>query len=208
LQQVTRSEGAGGDSDSRTGSRWGGQPRGAGDRSPRQGDAESRGHPQRQGPAARRKIDPAERDLLRVLIQDRSWIDRAAREVPGDWFETAPFREVYEALRRSPENVGSPVFLEELSPSAQKAYAWLDRREAKYGLPDPDRTYEGAVGSLQIRALRREWNTLVRRMRAEIPADEYDALIQKRKALKAEIAARMPEELVKRQHRGVDPDAR
>ena len=49
---------------------------------------------------------------------------------------------------------------------------------------------------------------LVRRMRAEIPADEYDALIQKRKALKAEIAARMPEELVKRQHRGVDPDAR
>ena len=208
LQQVTRSEGAGGDSDSRTGSRWGGQPRGAGDRSPRQGDAGSRGHPQREGPAARRKIDPAERDLLRVLIQDRSWIDRAAREVPGDWFETAPFREVYEALRRSPENVGSPVFLEELSPSAQKAYAWLDRREAKYGLPDPDRTYEGAVGSLQIRALRREWNTLVRRMRAEIPADEYDALIQKRKALKAEIAARMPEELVKRQHRGVDPDAR
>jgi len=208
LQQVTRTEGAGGDSDSRTGSRWGAQPRGAGDRSPRQGDAGSRGHAQRQGPAARRKIDPAERDLLRVLIQDRSWIDRAAREVPGDWFETAPFREVYEALRRSPENVGSPVFLEELSPSAQKAYAWLDRREAKYGLPDPDRTYEGAVGSLQIRALRREWNTLVRRMRAEIPADEYDALIQKRKALKAEIAARMPEELVKRQHRGVDPDAR
>jgi DNA primase len=208
LQQVTRTEGAGGDSDSRTGSRWGGQPRGAGDRSSRQGDAGSRGHPQREGPAARRKIDPAERDLLRVLIQDRSWIDRAAREVPGDWFETAPFREVYEALRRSPENVGSPVFLEELSPSAQKAYAWLDRREAKYGLPDPDRTYEGAVGSLQIRALRREWNTLVRRMRAEIPADEYDALIQKRKALKAEIAARMPEELVKRQHRGVDPDAR
>ena len=208
LQQITRTEGAGSDSDSRTGSRWGGQPRGAGDRSPRQGDAGSRGHPQREGPAARRKIDPAERDLLRVLIQDRSWIDRAAREVPGDWFETAPFREVYEALRRSPENVGSPVFLEELSPSAQKAYAWLDRREAKYGLPDPDRTYEGAVGSLQIRALRREWNTLVRRMRAEIPADEYDALIQKRKALKAEIAARMPEELVKRQHRGVDPDAR
>jgi len=208
LQQVTRTEGAGSDSDSRTGSRWGGQPRGTGDRSPRQGDAGSRGHPQREGPAARRKIDPAERDLLRVLIQDRSWIDRAAREVPGDWFETAPFREVYEALRRSPENVGSPVFLEELSPSAQKAYAWLDRREAKYGLPDPDRTYEGAVGSLQIRALRREWNTLVRRMRAEIPADEYDALIQKRKALKAEIAARMPEELVKRQHRGVDPDAR
>jgi DNA primase len=209
LQQVTRTEGAAGDSDNRAGTRWGGQQRGAGDRSQRQGDPASRGHPER-GEAAgpRRKVDPAERDLLRVLIQDRSWIDRAVREVPDDWFETAPLREVYEALRRSPENVGSPVFLEELSPTAQKAYAWLERREAKYGRPDPDRTYEGAVGSLQIRALRREWNTLVRRMRAQIPADEYDALIQKRKALKAEIAARMPEELVKRQHRGVDPDAR
>jgi DNA primase len=212
LQQVTRTERFGGGSDSPAGTRWGGRTRGAGDgpTDPVDSRRRSDGSDQNRlrGGGVRRKVDPAERDLLRVLIQDRSWIDRAAKEVPDDWFETVPFREVYEALRRSPENVGSPVFLEGLSPTAQRAFAWLESREAKYGRPDPDRTYEGAFGVLQVRALRREWNALVRRMRTQISADEYDALVQKRKALKAEIAARMPEELVKRQHRGVDPDAR
>jgi DNA primase len=208
LQQVTRTNGDGGRTDGWSGNRWGSHSRGAGEGSSRQEDG-SRRRPERSERAgARRKVDPAERDLLRVLIYDRSWIDRALREVPAEWIETLPFRELYEALLRSPEKVGSPVFLEDLSPFARKAYAWLDRREAKYGRPDPDRTYEGAVGSLQIRALRREWNALVHRMRTQVPADEYDALVQRRKALKAEIALRMPEELVKRQHRGVDPDAR
>ncbi|HUR96326.1 MAG TPA: DNA primase [Gemmatimonadales bacterium] len=202
LQQVTARPGPGG-------------PAGADDR-----DRGSRGHASETGATAgdeeerrgravpRRKVDPAERDLLRVVLQDRAWLERAASQVPPEWFETAPLREVYDALRRSPETAGSALFLEALSPVAQRAYAWLTSTEAKYGRPDLDRTYDGAFATLQVRALRREWNALVRRMRQQIPADEYDSLIQRRKSLKAEIAARMPEELVKRQHRGVEPDAR
>ena len=156
----------------------------------------------------RRRIDAAERDLLRVLIRDPSWLQRAAAEVPEEWFETAAFREVYDALRRSPENAGSPIFLEGLSLSARRAWAWLNSIEAKYGVPDLDRMYVGAYGDLEIRALRREYNTLVKRMRERTSADDFDAQVKRRKFLQKEIASRVPEELVKRQHRGVDPDAR
>jgi DNA primase len=158
--------------------------------------------------APRRRVNAAERDLLRVLIRDPGWLKRAAAEVPEEWFETAAFREVYDALRRSPDNAGSPIFLEELSPSARRAWAWLNSIEAKYGMPDLDRMYVGAYGDLEIRALRREYNALVKLMRERISADDFDAQVKRRKFLQKAIALRVPEEMVKRQHRGVDPDAR
>jgi DNA primase len=156
----------------------------------------------------RRRVNAAERDLLRVLIRDPSWLQRAAAEVPEEWFETAAFREVYDALRGSPENAGSAIFLERLSPSARRAWAWLNNIEAKYGVPDLDRMYVGAYGDLETRALRREYNTLVKRMRERVSAADFAAQVERRKFLQKEIASRMPEELVKRQHRGGDPDAR
>jgi len=156
----------------------------------------------------RRRVNAAERDLLRVLIRDPSWLKRAAAEVPEEWFETAAFREVYDALRCSPENAGSAIFLEGLSPSARRAWAWLNNIEAKYGVPDLDRMYVGAYGDLETRALRREYNTLIKRMRERVSAGDFAAQVERRKFLQKEIASRMPEELVKRQHRGGDPDAR
>src|SRR5690349_11444649 len=74
-------------------------------------DPEGDGRPGASGPGvprprtSRRRHEDlsAERDLLRVLMRDRAWLARAAEEVPPDWFETQPLREVYESLRRSPE---------------------------------------------------------------------------------------------------------
>ncbi|HEX6616764.1 MAG TPA: DNA primase [Gemmatimonadales bacterium] len=162
-------------------------------------------------PRRARRVDAAERDLLRVLIKDRGWLDRAAAEVPVEWFETAELREVYEAMRRSPETAGSALFLEQLSPGARRAYAWLDSIEPKYGAPDPDRTYVDACRTLEVRPLRRQRDALNRRLREReraMTADDFDAFLRERDRLTREIAARLPEELLKRTIRRGDADAR
>lgn len=172
----------------------------------------SPGHPERrEGARPPRAIDSAERDLLRVLIRDRGWLDRAAAEVPVEWFETDELREVYEALRRSPENAGSTLFLEQLSPGARRAYAWLDSIEAKYGVPDPDRTYVDACRTLEVRPLRRQLAALNRRIRQQdrvMTPEDFDALVLERARLTREIVTRLPEELLKRSIRKGDVDAR
>jgi len=159
----------------------------------------------------RRAVDAGERDLLRVLMKDRGWIARAASEVPPERFELPAFREVYEALLRSPENAGSQIFLEELSPSARKAWTWLDGFEAKYGAPDLDRMYVGACSALEVRPLRRQLADLTRRLQEPdltMTAEAFDVLMGERARLKQEIAARFPEEMLKRSMRRGDVDAR
>ena len=162
-------------------------------------------------PRSRRRHEDlsAERDLLRVLMRDRTWLERAADEVPPEWFETQPLREVYETLRRSPENVGSGLFLEQLSPAARRAWAWLDSIEAKYGSPDPDLTYVGAVRTLEVRPLRRRRAELTLRLRQTgLAPEQQDALIQERRRLDDEISSKYPEEQTKRHLRRGDVDAR
>src|SRR5206468_4983053 len=92
-------------------------------------------------PEPRRGLDPTERTLLRVLAHNPDWLKRAMTEVPLEWFETPPLRELYDAMRRSPENVGTGIFLDQLSELAQRAWAELDTLEPQYGRPDPDVTY-------------------------------------------------------------------
>jgi DNA primase len=177
---------------------------------PRWGQERPMDRPAR-GAVRRRSVDAGERDLLRVLMKDPGWIPRAAAEVPADRFELAPFREVYEALLRSPEMAGSQIFLEQLSPSARKAWTWLDSFEAKYGSPDLDRMYVDACGALEVRPLRRQLAELNRRLREPdlaMTAEAFDVLVGDRARLKREIAERFPEELLKRSMRRGDVDAR
>jgi len=162
-------------------------------------------------PRRARRVDAAERDLLRVLIKDRGWLDRAAGEVPPEWFETAELREVYEAMRRSPETAGSALFLEQLSPGARRAYAWLDSIEPKYGAPDPDRTYVDACRTLEVRPLRRQRDALNRRLRERERAmtpEDFEAFLRERDAWIRRHPARLPEEMLKRSIRRGDADAR
>jgi DNA primase len=194
---------------------------------------EARGRPSSNGPGARddvpapdgrdsagrpvrrigraRKVDAAERELLRVLMREPTWLARAATEVPAEWFETSELREVYEALLRSPENAGSPIFLEQLSPGGRRAWAWLDSIEAKYGVPDPDQTYVDACRTLEVRPLRRQLAALNREIRGReraMTSEDFDALVLERARLNREIAMRFPEELLKRSIRRGDVDAR
>ncbi len=161
--------------------------------------------PSRQ-PETRRRVDPAERDLLRVLLKDRGWLERAVKEVPSDWLETPELREVYEALRRSPENAGSGIFLEQLSPAARQAWASL-AIEPKYGQPNADITYDACFRQLAVRPLQRQLKELTQRMK-RVPADAYDDLVREHRRLREEIAAKSPIESLKRYHRRADLDAR
>jgi DNA primase len=171
---------------------------------------DSAGRPVRRAGRARR-VDAAERELLRVLMREPAWLARAATEVPAEWFETTELREVYEALLRSPENAGSPIFLEQLSPGGRRAWAWLDSIEAKYGVPDPDRTYVDACRTLEVRPLRRQLAALNREIREReraMTSEDFDALVLERGRLNREIATRFPEEMLKRSIRRGDVDAR
>jgi len=172
--------------------------------------ARREGPEQRPARRARRRPDvefAAEGMLLRVLLRDPSWLPRAAAEVPAAWFETAALREVYEAMLRSPENVGAPVFLEQLSPEAVRAWTWLGSIERKYGAPDPDRNYVDACRTLEARPLRRRLEEVTRRKR-EVTPEEYEAVIQEEHRLKQELSTIFPEELLKRHMRRGRRDAR
>jgi DNA primase len=168
-----------------------------------------RGRPVRTARRRRYEDLGAERDLLRVLMKEPAWLARAASEVPAEWFETGPLREVYEALRRSPENAGSGIFLEQLSPEARRAWAWLGGIEPKYGTPDADSSYDAAYRALEVRPLRRQLAELARKTRAGgMSQEEYDTVVRERQRLTREISSRYPEELLKRKLRRGDVDAR
>ena len=147
--------------------------------------------------------------LLWVLLRDRSWIPKAAAEVPAEWFETPVLRELYEAMLRSPENVQSAVFLEQLSPLAQRAFLRVDGFEAKYGMPDLDRAFVDACRSLEARPLRKKLDELTAlREGKRITADNFETIVREEREIKDKLSAIFPEELLKRKMRRGDVDAR
>jgi DNA primase len=173
------------------------------------GDAQP---PQRAEGRSKRRREAefaAERDLLRVIMRDREWLARAVVGVPPDCFETPAFRELYEAMRQSPENVGSLLFLEQLSPRGRQAWQYLDAWESKYGTPNLDATYDAATRTLQARPLRRGLLELARRKKVRgLSSEEFDAVIREERRLKQELASLFPEELLKRSMRRGRLDAR
>ena len=160
----------------------------------------------------RRRLDSelaAERLLLWVLIRDRSWIPKAAGQVPAEWIETPVLRELYEAMLRSPENVGSAIFLEQLSPLGRKVLARVDNFEPKYGLPDLDRAYVDACRNLEARPLRRKLAAIISlRRTGGLTAENFDAAVQEERDIRDQLSAIFPEELLKRKLRREDVDAR
>jgi hypothetical protein len=151
----------------------------------------------------------AERLLLWVLMRDRSWIPKAASQVPPEWVETPVLRELYEAMLRSPENVGSPIFLEQLSPLAQRALARVDSFEAKYGMPDLDTAFVDACRTLEARPLRKKLAEVVSlRQHGTLTAENFETVVREEREIRDQLSAIFPEELLKRKLRRGDLDAR
>ena len=68
---------------------------------------------------------------LRVLMKDRCGSSAPPRRSRRTGSRRRRFREVYEALLRSPENVGSQIFLEELSRPREAAWALAGQLRAQ-----------------------------------------------------------------------------
>jgi DNA primase len=165
-----------------------------------------RARPERR--PSRLKADVNETELLRTLVRHPDWIRRAVDEVPPEWIETPILHEVYEAMRRSPDDAGSPAFLDGLSEVARRAWKKLGAFDAKYGTTDPDQTYVACCQALEVRPLQRQLDALLARQRQGAPPEEYEGLVAEMKRIKLEIASRSPTERVKRYNRRAMRDAR
>ena len=164
--------------------------------------------PTRLAKPERIKVDVNEKELLGILVRHPEWIPRAISEVPLEWVETPVLREVYEAMRTSPDEVGSSAFLERLSDVAQRAWKKLGSFEPKYGTTDPDQTYVACCQALEVRPLQRELDALVAQQERGVPPEQFDQLVQDMKRIEREIASRSPTERWKRYHRRAKRDAR
>jgi DNA primase len=112
-------------------------------------------------PAARRGQmgSAAEAELLRVLVASDAYRARAAKEVPGGWFEDPIHREVFEALTGEAGAAPGEV-AERLSPAGRAV--WSALRESGATLTDPvlDDHYASASEALEFRPLWREYQRL------------------------------------------------
>ena len=105
------------------------------------------------GPSPRRRGNMAriEEGLLRLLAADRSWLDRARREVPPARFEVPEHREVYEALLTLASGDPTADLGDRLSPRGRAAWTRLLGAPPAPGELDWDAEYAGAVQALDER---------------------------------------------------------
>jgi DNA primase len=111
------------------------------------------GPPAPRRPRIRREGASIEEGLLRLLIRDRSWLDRARREVPPSRFEVPEFREVYDALLGLDPGEPTGDLADRLSPGGRAAWQRLAEPAGPAGELDWDAEYAGAVQVLEEREL-------------------------------------------------------
>ena len=115
----------------------------------------------------------AQRKLLLLMVQDRSWIMRAGEHVgPGDFWDPA-FRDIFEALVEDPELTHAP---EGMAPeSARIMEALLSDPEE---LSQAHRVFEESLGRIRIAAVDARLEELDARIRHAESDDEKLALLE------------------------------
>ena len=108
---------------------------------------------------AESRIDPwkdpgtrAERDMIFVLLDSTTWLERARDEIKLEWFRTTEFSEIFSALMSGQAEESSTSNLEGLSARAKVAVNLLMNREAFTGV-NCDEIYVAVCSSLQARPL-------------------------------------------------------
>jgi DNA primase len=111
----------------------------------------ARGEPPRKRPGRRRDGARHEGRLLRAILSDRSWLDRARDAVQPERFEVPAFREIFAALAALPRSEAPLAALGELSPAAAEAWNRLVQSAQDLGQIDWDAEYTGALQALEDR---------------------------------------------------------
>ena len=98
-----------------------------------------------------------EEKLLRTLLTEPSWLERARQEVSPDTFEVPSYREIFEGLLALPAGAAAGMLVERVSPRAQEVLQRLLQQaaEAVAAGMNFDDEYVGALRGLASRALTR-----------------------------------------------------
>lgn len=129
----------------------------------------------------------AERELVRAMVQDRTLVEVVAEKWQPEAFHEDAFRELFARLLEDPDQPlddAARGFPEAAVRAIDEALSERD--------PSPDLTVASWLVKLQVRALDREKEQIIRRLAATDPPlrdDEKDALLTRVQALQAERAA-------------------
>lgn len=105
--------------------------------------------------ARRRTGSRVEARLLRLILRNDRWLERARQEVPVSRFEVPAFREIYAALSALPDQAHPSDAAVRLSAPAQDVWQRLSEEAAKAEGLDEDAEYAGAVERLEKREVLR-----------------------------------------------------
>ncbi len=169
-------------------------------RAPRYPPRTPRGDPRADRAHRRRDGEPAERTLIRIMLYDPAWLERARRDVAPEWMEGAVYRELFDALTGPEGETLQRDMPVELSDGAQRL--WNELKEAEPGLAqqDIDELFAQSCQVLESRPLFREFERLADRI-LDAPAEDKDQLLVEQQDRKAELERRFPEEWYRRHFR-------
>jgi DNA primase len=106
--------------------------------------------PRTRGP--RRFGIRTEAQLLRLLIADREWLERARADIAPERFSQSTHREIFLALVDLPKNAALDHAFAQVSPEAREVWQRLSTSESlEFEVQNADQVYAGAVQRLASR---------------------------------------------------------
>ena len=138
----------------------------------------------------------AELALLRLMIANGEWRERAGEGVPPEWFERPVHRELFERLRAAKGEGPAPP-PEGLSPDAQAQWSRLLALTTETVSEAQDRVFEGACRVLEARPHFRRLEQVTAQLDQATPEAQAD-LLREQLALNAELRRQFPDEFEQR----------
>jgi DNA primase len=145
---------------------------------------------ERRQQAPRRPVPPTpgiERSLVRILLHDRSHVERVVEQVDPEDLRHPALRDIYRALLAvSPEDSIEAV-ASRLAPESADLFALLQREPIGEG-EEIERSLAGSIAKFRRTKVQRQMDEIMRSLRIASPA-EQDVLIAEKSRLMEELKA-------------------
>ena len=156
----------------------------------------------RRGSIARRRVSSAavnksEIELMRLLVTDPSWLDRARTEVHATWFAYAPFRELFVALVDAGDAMELDTLANLVAPDARASLGRL-LELGPLGGNAVDAQYAALCETLEARPTVQRYEDAMVRYRASLDGPDAVAAKQEFDAAKQGLKERYPREWSRR----------
>lgn len=153
----------------------------------------------RRGRPAASDVNASEVRLMRLLVTDPAWLDRARSEVDREWFGYAPFRELFDALVQAGDAMEPDTLAEAVGLEARAALGRLVQL-GPLAETDTDQQYADLCAALEARPFVARYDIAMLAYREALHAGEAAAAEAKRELDEAGAAlrARFPVEWSRR----------